>query len=257
MITAFFRGRLGNHLRFIYTTFKYCKNKNIDFDKIAFVKYSDTKFYEYSYYNRNSDYYRHIYYMNECFPMYSEYLQSKFTLSHADLAKQKLILNASTNHNHKDNFYFYLYSSLKISFSNCDEELVEQLFYNKKYYDKVFEERNYLGNNLGIHVRRGDFLTHRSFKKSVFTKDSFNDTIKNNLNKFDKIVIFSDDIKWCKGNLENEYKDKVIFDETKSACDTIIRMSSCREVIKQSYSSFSEWGKNLSPIINRIYGVRK
>jgi len=244
MITCIFRGRLGNHLDFIYTLFKYCKTYNIDFDKISFPRYEKYRIPG-----------RENYFVKECFPLYSEFVQSKFDKDYIDTRKMKTLFRKDLKVNCKDNFYLYLFGAVIRDYSDLD--LIEQLFYNKKNYDKVYEVRNYLGNNLGIHIRRGDFLNHKEYANLIVSKEKYKEMIKNNADKFDKIVIFSDSLKWCKENLENEYKDKVIFDESKLAYEGMIRMSSCKDIIMNNGSSYSKWSKILSPIVRRIYEVKE
>jgi len=242
MITCVFRGRLGNHMGFIYSLFKFCKDRNIDFNKVSFSKYENSRV-------------RKNYYVNECFPLYSSFLQSRFNKNYIDVSKLRMLLYKDfSTFDIKDDFFIFFYSTVMKTFNDLD--LIEQLFYNKDIYDKVLKERNYLGNNLAIHIRRDDFLikTKNQEKwKITYSIGQYNEMIKNNKDKFDKIIIFSDGIKWCKYYLNREFRNKVIFDESKLAYEGMIRMSSCKDIIMNPNSTYSLWGKNLLKITNKIY----
>jgi hypothetical protein len=101
-----------------------------------------------------------------------------------------------------------------------------------------------VGSNwCAIHIRRGDYvnLPHHyiDLSRTGYYQRAYN-YIKD---KADKIIVFSDDIGWCKQHLTQT--DKIVFSENTNPMDDMMLMSLCRcHVIANS--SFSWWGSWLA-----------
>lgn len=101
-----------------------------------------------------------------------------------------------------------------------------------------------------IHIRRGDYVNHPLYK-DICTLEYYKKSIDLLRSKYNyhNFIIFSNDIKWCKGNLAKFLKNcEVLYADwnigNKSYCD-IQLMSMCDAGIVAN-SSFSWWGAWLS-----------
>lgn len=95
-----------------------------------------------------------------------------------------------------------------------------------------------------IHVRRGDYLNHKNL--FVCDKPYFENAISKMLELVPQIqtfVIFSDDIEWCRKNIDTHEKEKIFVDwnSGKDSWQDIALMTNCTNAIIPN-SSFSFWG---------------
>jgi hypothetical protein len=97
-----------------------------------------------------------------------------------------------------------------------------------------------------INVRRGDYLTQPR-RHPVVTLDYINEAYKH-LPKHDVLLIVSDDIEWCKQNLNFP---NIIFNEKYWDQDALWLLSLCDHFII-SNSTFSWWGAWLSRSDNKV-----
>jgi hypothetical protein len=106
---------------------------------------------------------------------------------------------------------------------------------NKLYPRQLQTYSECYAGKVGLHIRRGDFVQSNDPKHDCiglgFIKSRLN-TSKNN------VVVFSDDIAWCKKNL-SDYSS-LVFHEGVSAFDDFLALSQCSEYIL-SGSTFSWW----------------
>jgi hypothetical protein len=153
--------------------------------------------------------------------------------------------------NHFDNFficdydfvnydftYFYLYlNELYNLFVN--EEIINNL---KNKYKKL------LKNSLSLHVRRTDYLT--IYPEFIKENDYYYDCIKKleNEKKIDNILIFSDDMQWCKENIKD---DRITYIEGQKDYEDLYLMSLCENNVILD-SSFSWWGQFLNKNEDKI-----
>ena len=78
------------------------------------------------------------------------------------------------------------------------------------------EELQSLQNTVAVHVRRGDYLNHPTL--NVCGKKYFDDALtemRNLVPAISKYIIFSDDIEWCRSNLNLENTPAVFVDWNK------------------------------------------
>jgi hypothetical protein len=91
-------------------------------------------------------------------------------------------------------------------------------------------------NNISLHIRRTDYITSKEYHP-VLPLDYYEHAL-NIIGEYDNIFVFSDDIDWCKTNLEFE---KMTFIEGFDDVEDLWLMSMCNHNIIAN-SSFSWWG---------------
>jgi len=146
-----------------------------------------------------------------------------------------------------------------------DNSTVDGFFQSEKYFNhnreevlKIFKkpdtiteyiEKKYnnilSGNTVSLHVRRGDYLKFPNHHK-VLTLDYYDKALSFFKDDF-KIIVFSDDIEWCKQNLNNKVDH---FIEGEKDYIELYMMSLCKNNII-SNSSFSWWGAWLNENENK------
>lgn len=110
---------------------------------------------------------------------------------------------------------------------------------------------------IGIHVRRGDYVTDPKTRAvhGVCDRAYFLDAVRfiKERNEVDSLIVFSDDTEWCQNNLEFEFRTKII-DESICDVDQLKLLSLCGHHII-SNSSFSWWAAWLGskPEQNVVY----
>ena len=153
------------------------------------------------------------------------------------------------NSNTKDKYFYGDFECSKY-FDNIKEDLIkeftpkeEKLEKNKKMY-KMIED----SNSICISIRRGDFVTDSEISKRNLVCDSnyfyraideMNKRVKN-----PRYVVFSDDVEWCKNNIDFP-KDTIYEDGTDPIWEKLRLMYSCKHFII-SNSTFSWWAQYLS-----------
>ena len=116
-------------------------------------------------------------------------------------------------------------------------------------------------NSVGIHIRRGDYLNHKDFK-GICNLDYYHRAINDLLSKskYYHFYIFSNDIQWCKENVQPLINNnKVIYVTENKGKDSfwdMYLMSKCKNLIIAN-SSFSWWGAFLNTNVSNIYAPEK
>ena len=115
----------------------------------------------------------------------------------------------------------------------------------KSNMDKIRNQENY--PVVGIHFRRGDYLQVSSLNLDL---DYYNDAISIFLQKFNyfKLLVFSDDIDWCKNTIIGE---NVYYSENNTNYVDMCMMTICDHLIIAN-SSFSWWGAYLNDNENKM-----
>lgn len=150
----------------------------------------------------------------------------------------------------QDYHYFIDYDSLiKQYFSPSDQT---QLALDALLNDLVEERKT--NNIVSVHVRRGDYLhlpNHHPVCTNEYFEKAFDFVQKSIFDGF-KIVIFSDDIEWCKQ--QSIFSEGIFLDNIKSYPDVfdLFAMTYCNAHVI-SNSTFSWWGAYLSGYNNVIY----
>lgn len=153
-------------------------------------------------------------------------------------------------------YYTETYSSEKY-FENAKELIQQKFIFSEITEEKNLELINKIKNreSVSIHVRRGDYIGNNVVGNMV-KLDYYNEAIKYIENKVKNpiYIIFSNDIEWCKENLNLINKEVVYVEwnkKEKSFRDMQL-MSLCKHNICTN-SGFSWWGawlnKNLEKIV--------
>jgi hypothetical protein len=150
-------------------------------------------------------------------------------------------------------------------FKHCKDAVRKEFtFKNKELYSKLKEILNSISSNpkVAIHIRRGDYVGMQQIH-SLCSPEYYDrglDYIKNKLNLNIDVVVFSDDISWCKSNLNAlASKYTLIYDqETESEVNyhqhqeqSLMLMTLCDHFVIAN-SSFSWWGSWMSCNENKI-----
>lgn len=150
-----------------------------------------------------------------------------------------------------DNFYFS-----ERNFSADQNYYLEGYWQSEKYFldikDEIVEsfvwpeiENLDFKNSCSLHVRRGDYLKTQHVHP-IQSIDYYNKAL-DIIQPKGNIFIFSDDIKWCKNNLN--YKNSIFMENNSNIYD-LHAMSLCSDNIIAN-SSFSWWGAWLNTNKNK------
>ncbi len=96
-----------------------------------------------------------------------------------------------------------------------------------------------------IHIRRGDYVTSNGYHP--IQSMSYYQRALEEIGDYNNLLIFSDDINWCKDNLKF---DRMIFIEGNTNVKDLWTMSLCTNNIIAN-SSFSWWGAWLNRNLNK------
>jgi hypothetical protein len=116
--------------------------------------------------------------------------------------------------------------------------------------EEKFSELLKVPNKTAMHVRRGDYLVHPE-NHPVATQAYYRAGIER-LGETN-IVVFSDDIDWCRRNLG--WARPLAFVEANTDFEDLFLMTLCQHHILAN-SSFSWWGAFLSDDLHPIYPLR-
>ncbi len=133
----------------------------------------------------------------------------------------------------KDKFFYIGY------FQFIDSALFAKSYFESKltelYGKQLYSYSKKYGGMSGLHVRRGDFVLSKNSKHACVSLDYVKKAINSTM---EDIVVFSDDINWCKENL-SEFPF-LEFHCGNNAFDDFLALSQCSNYIL-SGSTFSWW----------------
>lgn len=158
--------------------------------------------------------------------------------------------------------YNLLFRGYFQSFKYFDDDIKNQMYnliYSnkdlvntaKEYFNKI---KDYLNSNeddmISIHIRRTDFIylcTYNNILEFDYYKEALNYA------KIKKLVIFSDDIEWCKSNFTKEIYnyDNIFFVDINNVEIEFLVMTMFKNYIIAN-STFSLWASIISPISNKL-----
>lgn len=228
MIVSKIQGGLGNQL----FQWAYGKYLSIKYDTELYL---DTNFY----YNQIGNTLRNFE-LNK-FPNL-KYIEPNIT--------EKPIIQLSDNFEYNEfiydqNYHYYLngfWQSEKY-FLDISDIIKKELLPNNDFFKKLKIDTN--ENNVSLHIRRTDYITSNGFHP-VQTIEYYNNALEY-IGDYEKLLIFSDDIEWCKNNLSF---NKMLFIENSDNVEDIWLMSLCKHNIIAN-SSFSWWGAWLNENPNK------
>ena len=120
---------------------------------------------------------------------------------------------------------------------------------SKELKEEIFDLYNPTKDSLLIHVRRTDYLDKDNVDKGFFSNDKeyFLNGYKYLNRNYDKIFIESDDLEWCKENLD--FEDNIIYVDKKTENSKIFVDLFLQTFVRDaiiSASTFSWWGTYLN-----------
>jgi hypothetical protein len=124
------------------------------------------------------------------------------------------------------------------------------LFVNEEIYSSLKERyKEILPNSIGIHVRRGDYLNQQQYHP-ILPVEYYNNAIERITRdyKVNNILVFSDDIPWCKEQFGTGY----YYIENNKDYEDLYLMSLCTHQVIAN-SSFSWWATFLSDTGMKIF----
>lgn len=155
-----------------------------------------------------------------------------------------------------NNLYFDGYWQSSKYFYEFESDIRSSFVYNVNFDDKVESLRSRIlsSESVCLNVRRGDFVNndfHGTIGIDYYIKSL--DILYNKLNKKFKIFVFSDDIEWCKDNLQFDFETEFIDHSYKGFkfSSYLYLMQSCKYFVIPN-SSFAWWGAFLSDYDNKI-----
>lgn len=140
-------------------------------------------------------------------------------------------------------------------FENVVDDVREQFKFSFKFSDKIeqlHKEIKSKSNSVSVHVRRGDFInnpTAYSFNEHM-NQEYYQKAISILEQSYDDIsyYVFSEDIEWCKNNIQIENNNIVFVDEEYSGdrdSGHMYLMQACNNHIIAN-STYSWWGSFLA-----------
>jgi hypothetical protein len=141
-------------------------------------------------------------------------------------------------------------------FKHCKDKIREIFTLKKKYENELKDKWNdKLKNSVSIHVRRGDYLDNARIGGILYCPqiEYYIRSLQyiESLTKIDNILVFSDDMQWCKENFKNR---KCIFVENQKDIFDMFLMSYCNHNITAN-SSFSWWASWLNKNPDKVVTV--
>jgi hypothetical protein len=152
-----------------------------------------------------------------------------------------------------DNLFLYGFFQSEKYFQDYKQEIADLYSIPSKVDKLILDRHPYLEYEkvVSLHVRRGDYLNNPNIHPTM-SVEYYRDAIDSIPDK-DKILVFSDDIEWCKQNLGGKMIYYSTFD--KDYLD-IYAMSKCYHHI-MSNSTFGWWGAWLSNTKGTVIGPKK
>lgn len=146
-------------------------------------------------------------------------------------------------------------------FLSIRECLLDELTLVKKLNESESSVSNAINNaknSISIHIRRGDYVSNESANKThgVCDSDYFKKALnyfseKKLLDKNTELFIFSDDIEWCRNNLQFDYNMNFVDGSSEKPEVDMVLMSQCKHQII-SNSTFSWWGAWLNNNYDKV-----
>ena len=160
------------------------------------------------------------------------------------------------------NYYFEGYWQSYKYYSKIKSQIFEAFkFPVPNSYNKDLALEIASCNSVGIHIRRGDYLNHKDFK-GICDLDYYKRALKAlvSVSKEYSFYIFSNDIEWCKENIQPLIKDyKVTYVTENRGQDSfwdMYLMNQCINLIIAN-SSFSWWGAFLNKKAKNVFVPQK
>lgn len=141
-------------------------------------------------------------------------------------------------------------------FDQIRNELLDKYFYPNDYIVEQLRSFNPKNDSIGLSVRRGDFLKLQQLH-TVLSLDYYNNALTFILSqtRISEIYVFSDDLEWCRDNINNttfhQLKNVNIIFVDGDIGIQLFKMTKLRNLIL-SNSSFAWWGAYLNQKVNCV-----
>lgn len=230
MITAYLKGGLGNQMFQIATAY----SLSLSNDDVCCFDFTNGLFTQ-----KPANYYKDNIFSkieNNKIQITNKYTEPKFNYSEIPY-KSDMIIDG--------------YFQSEKYFINHRKQII-QLFKNESIIDTIYNKySDILKNSVSVHIRRGDYVNLQKIhpvQDISYYQKSFDFLNPEN------ILIFSDDITWCKNNFKSE---KIFFIENQKDYEDIYLMSLCNNNIIAN-STFSWWGAWLNENENKkVFAPKK
>lgn len=147
-----------------------------------------------------------------------------------------------THHiNSNMNYFLDGYFQCEKYFKDIEDVIREELKPNDNFVSIVDKSKI----SVSLHVRRGDYVSLQYYHP--LQEVEYYQKALSLIGGYDIIYVFSDDIEWCKKNLNFE---NIIFIDNSNEYESLWNMSMCTHNIIAN-SSFSWWGAWLNSNINK------
>jgi hypothetical protein len=233
MIVSRIQGGLGNQM------FQYAFGYNLS------KKYDLKLFIDKSFYSNQGNVIR--YFNLDYFEVeINDISQNKFLINRPFTIISDLNYFVDHKLNSRESYYLDGYWQSEKFFKDYTDDL-RKIFKMKTTDSENFCIENNLGNSetISIHVRRGDYVGSEDYHPTQNLK--YYENAIDELGTYEKVLIFSDDMEWCK---ENFKFDRMIFCEGFKNVEDLMIMSQCKNNII-SNSSFSWWAAYLNNNIEK------
>ena len=251
MITCKLTGRLGNITLEIFNLFWYAHICNIPFQHIVlnrgykasccnyntFKKHQSFQLEDYI--SSNEEYFKNI--INHFLPsqiydnMTNGYIEQEFQPIIDSKKKLDNVIFVSNPANTR-----YLNQSKEAGL-----KLFKALFYRKQLRDENLKRVKDIESRIAIHIRRTDYAAWRKGTNMLSAELILKAIEIYAKTGFKKFAVFSDDIEWCKKNLNCQY-DMLFVDQDEHDYNDMYLMSCCKDIFQNGgHSSFSGCAKIL------------
>jgi len=226
MIYCNLKGGLGNMLFQIAACKSFSIKRNMD---CSFPNFDN----HINYLNNDKEYNSKLFYAEE----YKKFLNLNISHPNVYINTYEYPFNYTDFIPQENNFGVNGFFQTEKYFNNFRKEIIEFIKPNQEIEDYIFSKYNsYLTNaSLSLHIRRGDYLkfpNHHPVQSLEYYMKCMGEC------KYDNLLIFSDDINWCKNNIKLK---NILFIENEKDYIELFLMSKCNINII-SNSSFSWWG---------------
>lgn len=176
------------------------------------------------------------------------------------IIKEENNLNFKKIEYEKNTIYDGYWQSEKY-FKEIRNEIIKKFSLNKNNQKILNEKINCYkiqkNQTISIHIRRGDYLSNNSaleihgLMQLGYYYESINKIINLKNYKDPNIIVFSDDIIWCKENIKLKYKTVFIEPSHQNSSIDLHLMSKCRDNIIAN-STYSWWGAWLNESNHKV-----
>jgi len=159
------------------------------------------------------------------------------------LFSENAVVGVNLPYDNNYNYYIDGYWQYHKHLTEIKDLIANDLKPNTPFLNKFAEYNGQ--NNTSLHIRRTDYVSSNGYHP-VQTIEYYEEAI-NKIGDYEKLLIFSDDIEWCKENLKF---DRMVFMEGHDDVEDLWLMSLCKNNIIAN-SSFSWWGAWLNENENK------